>query len=94
MIRIDQVGKRFKAARGFSFKHRPPTFVHAVRRVSFSAADGCITGLLGPNGAGKTTTLRMLAALIEPDAGTLAVDLACVKAIPRPPAFQPLRLVP
>ena len=28
-----------------------------------------ITGLLGPNGAGKTTTLRMLAALITPDAG-------------------------
>ena len=33
-----------------------------------------ITGLLGPNGAGKTTTLRMLAALIAPDAGRCAVD--------------------
>ena len=83
MIQIEQVGKRFKAARGFSFKRRPPTFVHAVRRVSFSAANGCITGLLGPNGAGKTTTLRMLAALIEPDAGTLAVDGIDVVSRPR-----------
>jgi hypothetical protein len=33
--------------------------VQAVDGVSFTAADGCITGLLGPNGAGKTTTLRM-----------------------------------
>ena len=83
MIQIEQVGKRFTAARSFSFTRRPPTLVHAVRRVSFSAADGCITGLLGPNGAGKTTTLRMLAALIEPDAGTLAVDGIDVVSRPR-----------
>jgi len=57
--------------------------VQAVRDVSFSAADGCITGLLGPNGAGKTTTLRMLAALITPDAGTLTVDGIDVVARPR-----------
>ncbi len=30
--------------------------------------------LLGPNGAGKTTTLRMVAGLLKPDAGTIAVD--------------------
>jgi sodium transport system ATP-binding protein len=30
--------------------------------------------LLGPNGAGKTTTLRMIAALIRPDSGSIAVD--------------------
>ena len=38
------------------------------------AADGCITGLLGPNGAGKTTTLRMVAGLVQPDAGQVRVD--------------------
>jgi ABC-2 type transport system ATP-binding protein len=30
-------------------------------------------GLLGPNGAGKTTTLRMVAGLLKPDAGSIAV---------------------
>ena len=30
-------------------------------------------GLLGPNGAGKTTTLRMVAGLLRPDAGSIAV---------------------
>ena len=57
--------------------------VHAVRDVSLVARGGQITGLLGPNGAGKTTTLRMLAALITPDAGTLSVDGIDVATRPR-----------
>ncbi|MDY7232265.1 ATP-binding cassette domain-containing protein [Hyalangium rubrum] len=48
--------------------------VTAVEDVSFSAADGVVTGLLGPNGAGKTTTLRMLYTLIRPDRGTASID--------------------
>jgi sodium transport system ATP-binding protein len=69
MIEITQLAKRFTQGRGK--KARP---VQAVADVSFRAGDGRITGLLGPNGAGKTTTLRMAAALIEPDAGRIAVD--------------------
>ncbi len=46
----------------------------AVNDVSFTGADGCITGLLGPNGAGKTTSLRMLSGLLRPDRGTVFVD--------------------
>jgi sodium transport system ATP-binding protein len=57
--------------------------VHAVRDVSFVAQGGQITGLLGPNGAGKTTTLRMLAALITPDTGSLSVDGIDVATRPR-----------
>jgi sodium transport system ATP-binding protein len=48
--------------------------VTAVRDVSFTAADGHVTGLLGPNGAGKTTTLRMISTLVEPSAGHVRVD--------------------
>lgn len=54
--------------------------VKAVDGVSFSAADGSITGLLGANGAGKTTTLRMIAALLEADAGHIEVDGVRVQA--------------
>jgi ABC-2 type transport system ATP-binding protein len=32
-----------------------------------------VYGVLGPNGAGKTTTIRMLATLIDPDAGSARV---------------------
>jgi sodium transport system ATP-binding protein len=65
MIEVDGLTKSFASKSG-------P--VHAVRKVSFQARDGEITGLLGPNGAGKTTTLRMLYTLMTPDSGTVRVD--------------------
>jgi ABC-2 type transport system ATP-binding protein len=46
----------------------------AVRDLSLSVAAGEIIALLGPNGAGKTTTMRMLAGLILPTAGRIAID--------------------
>ena len=47
--------------------------VVAVRDVSFRIEARAITGLLGPNGAGKTTTLRMLAGVLGPSSGTIAI---------------------
>jgi sodium transport system ATP-binding protein len=61
MIRVENLHKRFGT-------------VTAVDGLSFTAADGKVTGLLGPNGAGKTTALRMLYALMKPDQGTILVD--------------------
>jgi ABC-2 type transport system ATP-binding protein len=45
----------------------------AVDGLSFAAVPGEVLGLAGPNGAGKTTTLRMIAGILPPDAGTVAV---------------------
>jgi sodium transport system ATP-binding protein len=56
--------------------------VRAITDVSFTAADGRITGLLGPNGAGKSTTLRVLYTVLRPDAGSAAVDDIDVVASP------------
>jgi ABC-2 type transport system ATP-binding protein len=52
------------AGLGKAFAGRP-----AVRGVSFAIPAGQIACVLGPNGAGKTTTIRMLAGVLEPDAG-------------------------
>jgi ABC-2 type transport system ATP-binding protein len=41
----------------------------AVEGLDLSVNPGEIFGLLGPNGAGKTTTLKMMLALLRPDAG-------------------------
>ena len=87
MIAVDGLTKRFaRPARGLRevlARKATPAGVLAVENVSFTAADGRITGLLGPNGAGKTTTLRMLAGLIAPDAGRMAVDGVDVASRPR-----------
>lgn len=70
MIEAQDLKKAF-AKPGASKKSEP---VLAVSNVSFSAADGQVTGLLGPNGAGKSTTLRMLATLIKSDEGSASID--------------------
>ncbi len=42
--------------------------------VSFDVGHGEIFGFIGPNGAGKTTTIRVMATLLEPTAGRVAID--------------------
>jgi sodium transport system ATP-binding protein len=61
MIRVESITKSFKA-------------VQALRGVSFTAADGHITGLLGPNGAGKSTALRILCTVLQADSGQAWID--------------------
>lgn len=42
--------------------------------VDLEITPGRITGLLGPNGAGKTSVFRVIAGLVEADAGTVKLD--------------------
>ena len=44
-----------------------------VNGVSLRLSQGEVIGLLGPNGAGKTTTFYMIAGLIPPDQGRVAL---------------------
>ncbi|WOI63763.1 ABC transporter ATP-binding protein [Streptomyces fradiae] len=48
--------------------------LEVLRGVDFDVARGSIFALLGSNGAGKTTTVRILAALLKADAGTVSVN--------------------
>jgi len=60
VLQIDHLSKSFG---GFT----------AVDDISLAVAAGEIFGFLGPNGAGKTTTIKMLAGLLLPSSGSVAI---------------------
>ncbi|MGD8188905.1 ABC transporter ATP-binding protein [Brevibacillus ginsengisoli] len=43
----------------------------ALKDISFSLLEGCITGFIGVNGAGKTTTIKSILGLMLKDAGEI-----------------------
>ena len=61
MLRIEKLRKTYAGG------------VHALRQVTLEIPSGMF-GLLGPNGAGKTTLMKILATLLEPDAGTAELN--------------------
>ncbi|MNX05912.1 Fluoroquinolones export ATP-binding protein [compost metagenome] len=65
-LKVEDVTKVYPARWG-----RPP--LTAVNGVSFGLNRGEILGLLGPNGAGKTTTIKMIAGLLRPTSGRIAI---------------------
>jgi ABC-2 type transport system ATP-binding protein len=81
MIEVDHLRKWYRVHRrepGLkaalrSLFVRPHEDVKAVEDVSFSVGAGERVGFLGPNGAGKTTTLKVLAGLLYPTEGRVAV---------------------
>ncbi|MCA1630637.1 MAG: ABC transporter ATP-binding protein [Acidobacteria bacterium] len=70
MLKIDGLEKTYRGG------------VRALRGVSLEVAPGMF-GLLGPNGAGKTTLMKVLATLLDADAGAVSmggVDFIAEKA--------------
>ncbi len=63
-IRVDDVSLTFRGVRT----------VHALDRISIEVRPREVVALIGPNGCGKSTLLRVLAGLIPPEAGTVALD--------------------
>ena len=78
IVRVHDVRKRFGPS-------------VALDDVSFDAGGG-ITGLLGPNGAGKSTLLHMIAGLLRPSAGQVAIRGA--PAWRDPAIYRRIGLVP
>ena len=61
------------SAPGLQFKNVSRSFgaVRALRGVTFDVVEGEAHGLIGENGAGKSTLLKILAGIVQPDAGEI-----------------------
>jgi putative ABC transport system ATP-binding protein len=65
MLTVDRLNKTFKTDGGD---------VHAVRDVSFHAADGEMVAIIGASGSGKSTLLSLLGLLDAPDTGSIDMN--------------------
>jgi putative ABC transport system ATP-binding protein len=65
MLNVEKLSKTFKTEGGE---------VHAVRDVTFHAADGEVVAIIGASGSGKSTLLSLLGLLDAPDAGSIDMN--------------------
>lgn len=65
IIQFEHVRCTYRIKQGL-FRFKP---YHALKDVSFSVNEGETVGILGRNGAGKTTILKLIAGILQPDAG-------------------------
>jgi len=50
--------------------------LQTIERLDLEVRDNEVLGLVGPSGCGKSTLLELICGLLEPSAGTIAVDAA------------------
>ncbi len=84
-------------ARGVTFAYRSTRGAgepFAVRDVTVSIARGSLTGLLGPNGCGKTTLLKLLAGVLHPQRGRVALNGRALSDLSRREVARHVAVVP
>ncbi len=68
--------------------HRHFGGFRAVDGASLEVATGSITGLIGPNGAGKTTLFNVIAGVLKPTSGRIAMDGENITGLPAHELFE------
>jgi len=64
MIKLQNLGKTYRTTE---------VETRALDNISFDVAGGEFVAIMGPSGCGKSTLLRMVAGLVEPDAGRIVL---------------------
>ncbi|MEZ5930876.1 MAG: ATP-binding cassette domain-containing protein [Alphaproteobacteria bacterium] len=71
-LEVRDLEKTFGGGRSLLGVEKPA--VHAVQDVTFDVPKGETLGIVGESGCGKSTLARMLVGLLEPSAGSIAIE--------------------
>lgn len=89
-ISISKVSKSYRTSAGKE--------VQAIKEVSLEVGKGQVVSVIGRSGCGKSTLLKMVAGLVKPSSGTIAVEgsqvdspLGGVGFVPQAPLLMPWR---
>ena len=72
MVEVRDLKKYFRKRKDIFQLH--PEEVKAVDGISFTVPKGETFGLVGESGCGKTTAAKLIAGILEPDAGSVGID--------------------
>jgi iron complex transport system ATP-binding protein len=78
----------------FSYAPRRAAAQRVLDSVSLHVARGTIVGLLGPNGSGKTTLLKIVAGVLQPQAGRVQIDGRPIVQLTRRELARRIAVVP
>jgi len=73
LLQADNVTYEYDAGRRQAPARDLASAPAGVHGVSLSVTEGGLVGIIGPNGSGKTTLLRLLAGLLRPASGRVAI---------------------
>ncbi len=101
IIEVENVSKRYRAARGVRallgrgglpdyLRGRRPDEVAALEGISFSVESGESLGLIGANGSGKSTLLKIIAGVTVPTEGNVRVYGRVASLLELGAGFHPL----
>ncbi len=91
LVRVEGLAKSFPVRQSWAATIRNPLHrprLEVLRGISLHVRRGEFFGLLGPNGAGKTTLFKILATLVQPEAGQ--IDVAGIDALRHPDQVRKL----